>query len=673
MQSVGEAVLVVLSDTNGSNMDNGASEDNDSEDNDGVATAEADERPPPAATIAAIQSTESTYKEAATLLRKLVSGWSAVRLYSHGDQLEDRSMLYYISDGTSGTSSPAQRALAFLNQLEDLRIDRERAVRGAIDRDRRERAEAAAAEKARADSGSIFGTVGRMFGFGHEESDGHEDDTPTTAFASAPDDSGKYILDGVTAHNSPEYVAEPHLYRQAMKSSIHWYRAAASSADDIADDDDDELDVAGGKGGRTDNGSARVATSEQNLGQHLSSILSEMTKRARKGNSNVWPNEELYLIVIKVFSQVGTLTAANTAHRLLGKLEKSIQEAQASRNGISGGEEASISSRPRLHAYHLVLQAYRNVMSSPRKKHVRAALTKAEKLLLNDLQNVDSHVLVPNVVSYNLLLDTLSRAGHGVIPNLCDRVDAVVEKMVGREGFLNLVGETDGANTPWLDPHTGSDTAAKSPAQHVAPDMFTKHLLLGIYASKSGDRRYTERAKHLLASMEESRERKVASAAGDNIPTKSRRRGTADRAWSEDDFFMTLPNRETYNAVLRSLLQTSDAVQTNAVPSNEYNTNTPAAFEEDAKYATGLLDSMIRHEASQPSKFTYNYILRLWAKSGARDAGLHAEDILSRMEVRSCYLRRHKRWRWRRRSSITRRNAQTGRPLLSERNRLLGR
>mmetsp|Transcript_7946 Transcript_7946/g.17787 ORF Transcript_7946/g.17787 Transcript_7946/m.17787 type:complete len:615 (-) Transcript_7946:34-1878(-) len=420
-----------------------------------------------------------------------------------------------------------------------------------------------------------------------------------------------------------------------MKSSIHWYRAAASSADDIADDDDDELDVAEGKGGGTDNGSATVVTSEQSLGQHLSSILSEMATRARKGNSYVWPNEELYLIVMKVFSQVGTLTAANTAHRLLGRLEKSIQEAQASLNGISGGEEAGISSRPRLHAYHLVLQSYRNVMSSPRKKHVRTAVAEAEKLLLKELQNVDSHGLVPNVVSYNLLIDTLSRAGHGVIPNLCDRVDAVVEMMVGREGFLLLVGETDRANTPWLDPHTGSSTAAKSPTQHVTPDMFTKHLLLGIYASKSSDRRYTERAKHLLASMEESRERKVASAAGDSTSPKRRRRGTADRGWSEDDFFMTLPNRETYNAVLRSLLQTSEAVQTNALPSDEYNTNTPAAFEEDAIYATGLLDAMIRHEASQPSKFTYNYILRLWAKSGARDAGLHAEDILSRMEVRS--------------------------------------
>lgn len=593
----------------------------------GQGTNSADESLAPAPTVAALQSTEAAYREAATLLRRLVSGWAAVRSYSHGYQLADRSIRPTTAEAgddnhaSSGDdddnrilvrssfrpgeqpATPAERAERFLSRLEDLRRQREEAVGGALERHRREQAERQSSGQS-GGPGTFFGSIGRMFGFGGR---GDAEDEPSTAFDVGS--SNSVAIEGLSAHNSPEYSAERHLYRQLMKSTIHWQRAASHEDGAALGEDDGEKDDAV-SGGSTGNVWARKIA-QLDMGIRLGDLITEMSRRSGEGNPYVEPNAELYLIVMKVYSRAGLLNAATKAHRMLRDLEA------LGRNGNDTDEEAN--RRPKLlHAYHLVFEAYRGVMTSPKKREARGAANKAEKLL----DEMSEAGIYPNVVTYNLLLDTLAKGGHGVIPNLCDRVDAVVKRMVGENDFLRIVGDSP----------LKKNEAEKVPFR-VEPDLYTKHLLLGVYAEEGGTKRYLMRARRLLASMEQSRSEMESSEVNSN-----KRRNSVGREWSEDDF-KSLPNRDSYNAVLRSMVHSGED-STNKGHSFVKRGTTPFSpnsqeWHEWARYGTKLLGDMARYESSQPSKFSFNYVLRLWSKSGAQDAGERAEELLSRMEVRA--------------------------------------
>ena len=615
---------------------NAQQQQTDSKSADTTAASNEEERKETAAaapTIAALQSTEVAYREAATLLRKLAAGWAAVRSYSHGYQMADRSVRPTTASAGGGTTdgdgdssaeeggansvgydrirnsfrpgerprSPPERAEDILSRLEDLRKGREEAVGAALERYEREQAEQRAnGQSARA--GTFFGSIGRMFGFGFEDP---EDSDPGTPFDVGPNGAS---IESVTAHKSPEYSAERHLYRHLMKSTIHWQRVASNVEEHaLAEDDEENGDGAVGSSGSSAIG-RRVAQLE--LGNHLRGLIREMSRRSNGGNPYVQPNAELYLIAMKIYSHAGLLNAASTAHRMLVEMEHLDQKESDSHD--RGGEVNR--KPPKLHAYHLVFEAYRNVMTSRKKKDVRQAANKAEKLL----DQMIKAGVEPNVITFNLLLDTLARGGHGVIPNLCNRADAVVERMVGKNNFLRLVGDNP------LKQHYNEEVGSF----RVEPDLYTKHLLLRVYAEEGGSKRYLMRARRLLLSMEQSRS-EMESSGRSSINNK--RRGTGGREWSEEDF-KSLPNRDSYNAVLRSMVYSGGEPN---VQDSILSSRGSQEAHESARYGTRLLGDMARHESSQPSKFSFNYVLRLWAKSGAEEAGDRAEELLSKMEVRA--------------------------------------
>ena len=581
----------------------------------------------PRASLASVLASEGAYREVASLLRRLASGWAGVRFYTHKDQL-DGTLLPPVpmssggaadflpgswrrGRGRKGGLTAAERAWGHLDQLEEARLARVDAIRRVAQAERRRRREAPPGQIPTSGGEGFMEKIGQFFGFGNSVAAGGRRPLPqSSADLPALERGGEEWIDGVTAHKSPAFVADKQLYKETMKSYIHWSNVAAAgelgeaNADDGSDTRDRDVDDGPAHGQM--NQTERAAS--QALAQRLRYILKQMKVRVETGNPHVSSVADLEIMLLTVLVKTGD---AYAAHKVLTKLERKAKEEPA--------EGASAGSGIKLHHYHLVLQAYLNLVSDPGgqhgKKNARAAIDRAEKLVL-DLVEQEARVedVVPHTGTYNYLLSMFSKAGHSTVPNLCDRVDAIVQRMLGsKDAFQNFVGESQGKM------EQGSRT--------TAPNNITKHLLIGIYSGKGG---YVERSKHLLRSLENTRKKAAGSSEGQSgsdiaLPRSPER---------------PLPNTETYNYVIRSLLHSNGSPRAHASASSELKLWVDGqtgqdTFKEDAEYATDLLSSMVRHDSSLPTRFTYNYVLRLWAKSGSTDAGEYAEEILSCMEVRT--------------------------------------
>lgn len=283
-------------------------------------------------------------------------------------------------------------------------------------------------------------------------------------------------------------------------------------------------------------------------------------------------------------------------------------------------QSGRIKCAPDVEAYNIVLFGYCNlckmlsikqtdnykltrVSKQEEKSRGKLVIERTEKLLtqLTEMHDVGIN---PNILSLNLALNALAKAGRDGDPDLCKTTNRVLLKVIGEENYRSVVGIE---NDPTKDSLTNRESASK---KYVEPNLDTYHWLVDIYSS-SQDAADIKLGLSLLKKMIQHRHEEQS---------KHRFR---------DGFAPSFaPSTGTYNNILRALVRKSDIEAPSVSDKSEI-----------AKEATEFLDAMIQSETSYPTRVTFLFLLQLWRKTGSPEAGEYADQILSRMEMASMYQR----------------------------------
>ena len=287
---------------------------------------------------------------------------------------------------------------------------------------------------------------------------------------------------------------------------------------------------------------------------------------------------------------------------------------------------------PDVDAYNIVLLGLCNLCKPLSLKHAdnenriskreersrRKFILDRAETLLTQLTELHDDGIHPNILSLNLSLNALAKAGKDGDPTLCKTTNRVLLKTIGEESYRSVVDII--CEQPDDDEHIG-DTVDELDVQgttksFVKPNMDTYHWLVDIY-SRSGDAMYIKLGTTLLKRMIEHR---LEEQSGHLF-----REGSSTSSYA--------PSTGTYNNILRALAKKDIDI------SSARDKSSREMRYEVAKEATSFLDSMIRYETSYPTRVTFIFLLQLWRKSGSTEAGEYADEILSRMETVSMYQR----------------------------------
>ncbi|KAL7494538.1 hypothetical protein ACHAWT_003405 [Skeletonema menzelii] len=258
-----------------------------------------------------------------------------------------------------------------------------------------------------------------------------------------------------------------------------------------------------------------------------------------------------------------------------------------------------------------------NRISKREERSRRKFILERAEALLTQLTELHDDGIHPNILSLNLSLNALAKAGKDGDPTLCKTTNRVLLKTIGEEHYRSIVDIN--CAQPCDDEPIG-DTAGEPDVQgttksFVKPNMDTYHWLVDIY-SRSGDTMYIKLGTTLLKKMIEHR---LEEQSGHRF-----------REGSTSSF---APSTGTYNNILRALAKKDIDI---SFPKDKSSIEMRS---EVAKEATAFLDSMIRYETSYPTRVTFIFLLQLWRKTGSTEAGEYADEILSRMETVSTYQR----------------------------------
>lgn len=258
-----------------------------------------------------------------------------------------------------------------------------------------------------------------------------------------------------------------------------------------------------------------------------------------------------------------------------------------------------------------------NRISKREERSRRKFILEGAERLLTQLTELHDDGVHPNILSLNLSLNAIAKAGRDGDSNMCKIANHFLMKATGEETYRSVVG----INSEQSDDDESIDDTVEEPdlqgatKSFVKPNMDTYHWLVDIYSS-SGDAMYIKLGMALLKKMIEHRLEEQST-----------------RLYSEGSTASFAPSTGTYNNILRALAK-QDIDITSATDKG----STLMRFEV-AKEATTFLDSMIRYETSYPTRVTFIFLLQLWRKTGSTKAGEYADEILSRMETVSMYQR----------------------------------
>jgi len=334
-----------------------------------------------------------------------------------------------------------------------------------------------------------------------------------------------------------------------------------------------------------------------------------------------------------------------------------------------------IPSYPNRHSYNLVLAAFRDtVQHSKNIEEKLQVLEEAEKLLLemekegilssgtltndnddddsistsisrDDDNNVDDDSVVvkeidvdesisssdvnniyssPSVLSYRFVLQTIMHIGERNLPDCYEKVDDLMTRLMGKEGYNRLIEDNELLPTYLLN---GNFTGTTGSTNQSTVDYKLLNDLVN-YFSWSNDRLYLERAKTILHKMEKIREHCLAQ-------------GNDNMIWN-----LSYPDHRPYNSLIVGLinnalklqrLNTKKKTENRGIYTVDGVNSQKDQIEEDAIYSMGLLDSMMNRDSSMASAVTYRRLLRLFSLSKSKDAGEKGEEILSRMNTHMAF------------------------------------
>jgi len=404
------------------------------------------------------------------------------------------------------------------------------------------------------------------------------------------------------------------------------------------------------------------------LADRLDSIMSRMNQSFQSGNPNCRPLLINYQFFMKHLAFTGTMRHAIRASEVLQAMEESttqeeeeptttdyppqsIHHHHTTNPIIDSNSVVPLPCAPNVQTYNRVLKAYRSVAAnrSESRHNRRRATLEAEKLLYElhakntgltssnhqksshqhqqhpardnttlEPKDKDSDVsppalFGPSLPSYDIVVNTLYAAGHPVIPDMCDRVDKIMEQMMGKEAYLGWIGE-------WKTPPTSPQVIGTTTLQ---PDMKMHHTLIVIF-STTRNSSYIARARVLLKLVED--HNKLFSNEGEQGSDMQEKTKNIPSGW---------PTYRAYNSFLAGLNSLASVEVKRAWKKKQIAVNGGKypTIESNAKFAMSLLDSMLHRDASMPNMDTFHYIMRLWSVSGSKYAGERGEELLSRMEL----------------------------------------
>jgi hypothetical protein len=229
-----------------------------------------------------------------------------------------------------------------------------------------------------------------------------------------------------------------------------------------------------------------------------------------------------------------TLGLVLKAHEAIGTLEAALKA------------EKLYSYFPEEGAFSPLLYAFRDAALYEQSQTKRGeAAKRAHDLVLKREETVEGAKRV--ATHYKILLQAYANAGNSIVPDVCERAESLLQRLVGTKAFLSVVN---------FDPDSPVSVHEFNPA--------LLHSLIVIYAD-SGDKDKIERAMNVLRYMENARDH-----SGRTIKDRPKFH----------------PNVDTYNAVLKAL---------------KYHP-------QRTKYGRDLVERMTRNVASWPNQRTFQEV-----------------------------------------------------------------
>jgi len=337
------------------------------------------------------------------------------------------------------------------------------------------------------------------------------------------------------------------------------------------------------------------------LADEMDSILSRMNECYKHGNVNCRPSKYHYHFVFTQFQTVATTVYALRAMYLLKRM-------------LSSGDD---NNQPTLGTYHKVLKILRNAASNRTQSKVK------RKRAVMEAQQLMKSIKMPlSLYTYDLLLDTIYSAGHMVLPDIVPNyVDPLMQQMMSPTSYQRFIGES-------------TDTDIEP--QLLKPDDKMTHALIMIFTNTREDR-YLQRVKKLFQSLMTTNN---DIDNNENIKDEGNVDDEDEESLQDEEEEEYWPTYHAYNSYFNALNQKRKLpfirnIERESDDSATGNNASTTSYDEDADFATTLLDSMIQRKSSMPSRETFHYLMRLWMKSSdcTKNAGEKGEELLSRMEL----------------------------------------
>ena len=651
-----------------------------------------------------LRQSEDKYRHLCVKIRQLVAGWASLRPTSTTDlstkyhKMSDLSQLFQhfilseeegeetiplleafnpggrslhsshvIEDDIQPYINSAKRAEDYIALLEKLRIHRASMVQLAlseyythhpIGNDSSHKSMSTKDSTSSSLSKGIMKWIKTLFTSSPNIYDYPNPSSDASVHATSDDPSTRILanLEGLKAHESSNFTSTARLYKEIMKSYIHWHSLVThemrnrktsnySSHGDNHFDDDEEEEMKHNDYGRQEFEEDRISkmTAEQN--QILADELDRLFQSVKhiyleKKNKNVLPDRDMYHIIMRQHARLGTYTGALRVMELLQEMKEAANNLTNNpsnhimmehsmendsvppttdndkpirkiRHGKSRLDKAQDSTseinpldtyKPTLPSYCIALRACRNFVACP------------------PADNIDRKLKIVDQ-SINLLHESEAISSAKVWTD--------GEDLIGNEADSYIAPNLGSVGVEPLDPTWSSRTITFSilnlAGHKVVPDLCSRVDALMIQfigegaflkligeddsASVSDIKEVDLAICHLMIEIyNRKKDKRYANRA--KAILRYMEAMVKDSKWNSNSIF---PCTNTYNSVIKCMHLERTIV--NAEAANE------------------LLDSMVRRQYSMPNRTTFNGILSLWSCSDSAEAGEKASAILARMEL----------------------------------------
>lgn len=476
-----------------------------------------------------LTQSEDKYRHLCIKYRQLIAGWSALRpkytsdMLIYQDELDMLTSDHFTTHEQEGVPSllesdtscnenseipirkpsnhviddedttiiiPAQRAEYFLSQLEEVRFQRYNMIQYTQSIQNDITLDDGSNKCARA--GNISSRILQWIRSFYEYQKTNTNSPPSSTEATS--DNVSLDLQALKAYKSSNFTTTVRLYREVMRSYIHWYTLQMHEFTGIEgrskENEEEHLSLYEGGEDHTvtlqahNSDYRKFRTSLQtDLVRRLERTLDNMKRSYReKKNEHALPDRDIYHTLIKQYGTIGSPQSVDRVRSLLDemKADESSSSDDINDETPSKSEGAPIQNRyyPTINSYYFALQVCKDAVANRAGVDIATisrivdysvelldaaeSLQSTQQSCTNSLEDMvfeaspsladDTAVvslsdhktdleLKPSdaILSTKLLvLSIFGIAGLRVIPNLYERVDSLMERFIGKQSFRIL-------------------------------------------------------------------------------------------------------------------------------------------------------------------------------------------------------------------------------------------